>query len=132
MGLFDKLFGKKEEEIKSENQINNPNHQEEWDFYFSNVNDIIGSFYIDLGLSKVAPIIDNPNLVWISLKMNNPREDGLSSSEEFDKLSEIEDRLQEYITRNHNCIYAGRLTSNNHRDFYFYMDDTTLYDKTIF
>lgn len=131
MGLFDKLFGKKEEEIQSEKTIDNSIHEEEWDFYFSNIDDIIGSFYVDLGLSKVAPLIDKPNLVWVSLKMNNPREDGLSSNDEFDKLSEIEDRLQEFISSRHNSIYAGRLTSNNHRDFYFYFGDTTLYDKTI-
>ncbi len=131
MVLFDKLFGKKEEEIQSDKSIANYNYEKEWDFYFSNVDDIIGSFYVDLGLSKVAPLIDKPNLVWISLKMNNPREDGLSSKDEFDKLSEIEDRLQEFISSKHNSTYAGRLTSNNHRDFYFYFGDTTLYDKTI-
>ncbi len=131
MGLFNKFFSKKEEEFQNDKKIDNNNHEEEWDFYFSNVDDIIGSFYIDLGLSKVAPLIDKPNLIWLSLKMNNPREDGLSSNDEFDKLSEIEDRLQEFMTGRHNSIYAGRLTSNNHRDFYFYFGDTILYEKTI-
>lgn len=131
MGLFDKLFGKKETESKPDVTSDNPSHEEDWDFYFSNVDDIIGSFYVDLGLSKIAPVNYKPNLVWISLKMNNPREDGLSSSEEFDTLSSIEDRLQEFILKNHSAIYAGRLTSNNNRDFYFYFGDTTLYDKTI-
>ena len=131
MGLFDKLFGKKEEEIQKNKQIDNSIHEEEWDFYFSNVDDVIGSFYVDLGLIKIAPINDKPNLVWVSLKMNNPREDGLSSNDEFDKLREIEDRLNEFISSKHNSIYAGRLTSNNHRDFYFYFGDTTLYDNTI-
>ena len=130
MGLFDKLFRKRETETKPEVK-GNSSHEEDWDFYFSNVDDIVGSFYIDLGLSKIAPVADKPNLIWISLKMNNPREDGLSSSEEFDTLSSIEDRLQEFILENHSAIYAGRLTSNNNRDFYFYFGDTTLYDKTI-
>src|SRR5207253_743859 len=115
--LFDKLFGKRETETKPEVKGDNSSHEEDWDFYFSNVDDIVGSFYIDLGLSKIAPVADKPNLIWISLKMNNPREDGLSSSEEFDTLSSIEDRLQEFILKNHSAIYAGRLTSNNNRDF---------------
>lgn len=131
MGLFDKLFGKKEEEIQNNKQIDNSIHEEEWEFYFSNVDDVIGSFYVDLGLIKIAPINDKPNLVWISLKMNKPREDGLSSNEEFDKLTEIEDRLNEFISSKHNSIYVGRLTSNNHRDFYFYFRDIALYDNTI-
>lgn len=131
MRLFDKVFGKKETESKPEFPGDNTSHEEDWDFYFSNVDDIVGSFYVDLGLSKIAPIQDKPNLVWVSLKMNTPREDGLSSNEEFDTLSAIEDRLQEFILNNHNSIYAGRLTSNNNRDFYFYFGDTTHYDKTI-
>jgi uncharacterized protein (TIGR01619 family) len=130
MGLFDKLFGKKEE-IQSDKPVDNSIHEEEWDFYFSNVDDIIGSFFLDLGLSKVAPLKDKPNLVWISLKMNNSREDGLSSNDELGKLSEIEDRLEVFFSSKHNSIYVGRLTSNYHRDFYFYFGDTTLYDKTI-
>ncbi len=130
MGLFDNLFGKKEQENQQE-KINNPIHEEEWDFYLSNVESVIGSFYIDLGLITIAPINDKPNLVWISLKMNYPGEDGLSSNEEFDKLVEIEDRLKEFISVKHNSIYAGRLTNNNHRDYFFYFEDTTIYDKTI-
>jgi uncharacterized protein (TIGR01619 family) len=131
MGLFDKLFGKKETESKLEIPGDTPSHEEDWDFYFSNVDDIIGSFYVDLGLIKVAPLIDKPNLVWVSVNMNNPRDDGLSSYEEFDTLSSIENRLLEFILRRYNATYAGRLTTDGHRDFYFYMGDTTLYDKTI-
>ncbi len=131
MGLFDKLFRKKETEIQPETPGDSASHDEEWDFYFSNVDDIIGSFYVDLGLAKVAPLADKSNLVWISVNMNNPREDGLSSNEEFDTLSAIEDRLQEFVSSKHNSIYAGRLTTDGRRDFYFYVGDTTLHDKTI-
>jgi uncharacterized protein (TIGR01619 family) len=131
MGLFNKLFKKKETESKPEITDDTPSHEEDWDFYFSNVDDFIGSFYVDLGLSKISPVKDNPNLVWISLKMNNPREDGLSSNEESETLYAIEDRIQEFISKNHTAIYAGRLTNNNNRDFYFYFGDTTLYDKTF-
>lgn len=131
MGLFDKLFGKNKTEIQPQTQGDTSSYEEDWDFYFSNVDDIIGSFYVDLGLAKVAPLTDKPNLVWISVNMNNPREDGLSSNEEFDTLSAIEDRLQEFINSKHCSIYAGRLTTDGRRDFYFYMGDTTLYDKTI-
>ncbi len=63
--------------------------------------------------------------------MNNPREDGLSSNEEFENLSAIEDRLQEFILSKHNSTYAGRLTTDGRRDFYFYIGDTILYDKTV-
>lgn len=131
MGIFDKLFGKKVQNEMPEQKDSDQSYKEEWDFYFSNVDDIIGSFYIDLGLVKIAPASDKPNLVWISVQMNSPRDDGLSSSEEFETLKTIEDRLQEFILTQHNAIYTGRLTTDKRRDFYFYMGDTTLYDKTI-
>lgn len=132
MGLFDKLFGK----TKSEKPITTIQpkigHQEEWEFYFSNVNDKLGSFCVDLGLHKVAPIADKENLVWVSIKMNQPREDGLSSQEESSLLGDIEDTLVAKIVSSHNAIFVGRLTSDGDRDLYFYFgDDTTLYEKTI-
>lgn len=131
MGLFDKLFGKTNPAQQALTSQPEFGHQEEWEFYFSNVNDKLGSIFVDLGLRKVAPIADKPNVVWISIKMNNPREDGLSSQEESGTLRDIEDALVEKIISKHNAIYVGRLTSAGDRDLYFYFGDTTLYDKTI-
>ena len=106
-------------------------HQEEWDFYFSNVDDKPGSLYVDLGLKAVAPIADKPNLAWVSVQMNNPREDGFSSQEESEMLFKVEDALVERITLAHDAVYAGRLTSDGNRDLYFYLSDTAGYDKTV-
>jgi|688.fasta_scaffold510294_1 uncharacterized protein (TIGR01619 family) len=131
MGLFDKLFGKTNPENPTTTSQPKVGHQEEWEFYFSNVNDKLGSLFVDLGLRKVAPMIDKPNVVWVSIKMNNPREDGLSSQEESELLGDIEDALVDKIISKHNSIYVGRLTSAGDRDLYFYFGDTTLYDKTI-
>jgi hypothetical protein len=55
MNLFSALFGKKVPATKHQNSQVNSTHTEDWDFYFSNVGDIIGSFYIDLGLAKLRP-----------------------------------------------------------------------------
>lgn len=131
MGLFDKLFGKTNPQQPTTTSATNVGHQEEWEFYFSNVNDKLGSLFVDLGLRKVAPMTDKPNVVWVSIKMNNPREDGLSSQEESELLGDIEDALVDKIISKHNSIYVGRLTSSGDRDLYFYFGDTTLYDKTI-
>lgn len=124
MGFFNKLFGRT-------TPVTIIGHQEEWEFYFSNIDDKLGSVFVDLGLREVAPMIDKPNIVWVSIKMNSPREDGLSSPEESDLLGDIEDALIEKVTSNYNSIYVGRLTSTGSRNLYFYFGDTTLYDKTI-
>lgn len=131
MGLFDKLFSKTNPEKPTTAFQPKAEHQEEWEFYFSNVNDKLASIMVDLGLRTVAPMTDKPNVVWVSVKMNNPREDGLSSQEESGILGDIEDALIDKIISKHNSIYVGRLTSSGDRDLYFYFGDTTLYDKTI-
>lgn len=105
--------------------------EEDWDFYFSNIDDNLASIFVDLGLNTVAPMKDKPNVVWISFKMISPMEDGLSSREEYDILCDIEDTLVTQITSKYNSIYIGRLTSKGYRDLYFYFGDTVLYDKTI-
>jgi uncharacterized protein (TIGR01619 family) len=107
------------------------NHKEDWDFYFSNVDDKPGSFYLDLGLNKIAPVDNMPHFFYVFLKMNNPREDGLSSNAEYETLIHIEDTLVKSLKDKHDIIYAGRLTSNGTRDLYFYTSDTLLIDKTI-
>lgn len=129
MGFFDKLFGKNKPEKKQEKSL--PVHKQEWDNYFTNVDNIIVSIMLDLGLKSVAPIEDLPLLVWISIKMNNPREDGLSSNEESNILYEVEDTLVDKLVAKYNCLYTGRLTSNNHRDLYFYFDESNGLDKAI-
>lgn len=130
MGFFEKLFGKtnSEKEISTKTKVR---HQEEWEFYFTNVDDELGSIFVDLGLKKIAPLKDKPNVVWVSIKMNNPREDGLSSQEESAILGKIEDALVDKIISKHNATFVGRLTSAGDRDLYFYFGETTLYDKTI-
>lgn len=106
-------------------------HEEQWDFYFSNVDDKPGSFYLDLGLSHIAPVDRMPYFFYVSLKMNDLNENGLSSDREYDTLIQIEDVLVDSLKDKHDIIYVGRLTSNGTRDFYFYISDTLLIEKTI-
>lgn len=126
MGLFGKLFGNKKEKI-----ANTQAHEQDWDFYFSNVDNKLSSIAVDLGLFTVAPIIGQDNVCWVSIKMLSPREDGLSSNSESGTLGDIEDKLAERMKSKHLATHVGRLTSDGSRDIYFYLGDTTLVDKTI-
>lgn len=107
------------------------NHEEQWDFYFGNVDDKPGSFYLDMGLCKIAPVKNMPHFIYVSLKMNDPREDGLTSNREYDALIQIEEVLVDALKENHDIIYVGRLTSDGTRDFYFYSSETSFVEKTI-
>lgn len=130
MGFLDKLFGKKtttkESVIKEEKE-----YQSDWDYYLTDINDHRSSIAVDLALNKIAPINDQPNLVWISVKLNNPTENGLSISEELPSLAAIEDALVAAIENKYVSTNIGRLTSNGCRVFYFYLGDNLLYDKAI-
>jgi uncharacterized protein (TIGR01619 family) len=131
MGLFDKLFGKTNTEQPSTTSQINAEYQGEWEFYLTNIDGKPGSIYVDLGLRKVAPLTDKPNLVWVSLKLTNPREDGLPSNDESKILWELEDALTEQIKSKHNAVDAGSMTSDGDRYYYFFLADTTLYEKTV-
>jgi hypothetical protein len=126
MGLFGNLFGKQGKE-----KIEQPNHKEDWDFYFTNVDDKLSSIAVDLGLASIAPIQDQKNVCWVSIKMLDPREDGLSSNGESGILGDIEDELAEKMKAKHSATHVGRLTSDGNRDIYFYLCDITLVDQTI-
>jgi uncharacterized protein (TIGR01619 family) len=126
MGLLGDLFGK-----KNKKEISDSKYREEWDFYFSNIENKPGSIALDLGLFKVAPIKNRDNVCWISIEMLEPREDGLSSTNESIILGELEEQLAGKMKEKHSAIYAGRMTSNGKRAICFYLGDTTLVDKTI-
>lgn len=132
MGLFSKMFGGKnnnseQPDVRQSNSL----HQEDWGVYLCNVDNKVTSIVVDLGLHKIAPIKDKPNVAWVSLKINNPSSDGFPVKEEMFELDEIEHNLANLIPAKHNAIYVGHLNSDGRRDVYFYFGDTTLYDKTI-
>ena len=123
MGFLSKIFG--QTEPKAEYQPN-------WTSYFSNVDDKLSSIATDLNLKTVAPIEGQENVVYISIKMLNPRENGLSSREEADKLWEIEDEIiAAFVKNNLNYTFAGRLTSDGSRDLYFFGENTLLMEKQV-
>ena len=92
---------------------------DEWDFYFMNVDDKVGAFFVDLGAHATVPRLDLPFLAYVRLSMNSPRADGLSSNDEFDTLIAIEDAMKQWLIRR-DTDYVGRCTTAGCRDFFFY------------
>jgi len=123
MGFLSKIFG--QSEPKNE-------YQPDWTFYFSNVNDKLSSIATDLNLTNVAPIKGQENVVYISIKMPNPKDNGLSSNEDADELWKIEDVIISGFDKNNlNYTFAGRLTSDGFRDLYFFGENTILMEKEV-
>jgi hypothetical protein len=93
---------------------------DEWDFYFCNVNNRLASIFLDLGLRKLAPDRDKPNLLWVWVYLKWPRDDGLSASSEFEQLEEIEERLTDTLNERFEAVLCGRITTDGRREFYYY------------
>ncbi len=95
---------------------------EEWDFYFCRINDQPASIYLNMGLWSEAPIASQPHVVRVRVPMLSPREDGLSSQQEFDDLVRLENSITGSI-KGWPAVFAGRTTQGGVRDFYFYSND---------
>jgi uncharacterized protein (TIGR01619 family) len=91
-----------------------------WKSYFCHVNDRPASIFLDLEFRKTAPDKTRPWLLWVWVYSNQPRPDGLSSSEEFDTLSVIEDTVVTTMERKCSATFTGRITTDGRREFYFY------------
>lgn len=94
-----------------------------WEFYFLLDDDQPASIFVDLSCIDHAPMAALPIMAYVSVEMLRPREDGLSSSDEFDELVVLENALVAALEDDGDTIYVGRNTSSRRRDFYFYLSD---------
>lgn len=108
-----------------------PQFESRWDSFFAIIDDHIGSIRVDLGLIDIAPVKDYDKVILVELNLNLPRPDGLSASEESEKLWEIEDSIRNKLEIKLDTIFAGAETTQAKRRFYFYSSEIALYDKFI-
>ena len=102
----------------------------DWDFYSLRVDDKPASIFVDLGVASNAPVAGLPQMAYIHLAMAQPTEKGLSSREEYERLIDIEDALENLLV-NERTAYVGRCTTNGYRDFYFYLVDAVDWEKRV-
>ena len=103
---------------------------EDWNFYLCRVDDQPASIFLDLALIDEAPVPAFVQLGYVHVFMRQPRPDGLSSSEEFETLAQIDDALAE-ATAPLAGRYVGRLTTDGTRTFYFYGADASAFEAAI-
>jgi hypothetical protein len=102
---------------------------DDWDFFLGRVDGQLASIFVDLGIRKEAPVRSHPALGYLRVLMRRPREDGLSSQDEFDDLAALEDHVTGKIAGNGTAIFVGRNTSSGTRDFYFYVTDPAKFEN---
>jgi len=105
-------------------------YKENWDFYFTEVEDSPASVFVDLGLNRIKPVAKNPELLTFFLEMQNPQENGFSSKQEAETLFAIEDKITPAL-KNNGAIFAGRMTYDGSRLLYYYLMDKKNAEKTI-
>jgi hypothetical protein len=93
----------------------------DWQSYLCRVNNELASVFVDLSLAESAPRPEAPKLAWLSIQLRQPCQRGLSTDEEFDALCTFEDELEVAVCQHSLSAYAGRITSQGRRDFYFYV-----------
>jgi uncharacterized protein (TIGR01619 family) len=104
---------------------------DDWDFYPLVVEGKPASIYVNLGLAQKAPVKTQPHMGYVRVFMRRPREDGLSSNEEFRPLLDMEDALVNGVATSGIATFCGRNTSGGNRDFYFYTSDLTLFMVSV-
>lgn len=105
--------------------------KEDWDFYFSNVNDVLSSLMVNLSATRRAPDPAKPWLLWVWVHMLDARDDGLSSETEAPMLFKIEDRVNECLIAACGAELLGRITGDCRREFYYYAPTPNGFDSAV-
>lgn len=113
------------------NRIDGDAEKDEWDFYFSNVNDVLSSLMVNLSAIRRAPDRAKPWLLWVWVHMLDARHDGLSSETEAPMLFKIEDRLNECLTAACGAELLGRITGDRRRQLYYYAATPDGFDSAV-
>ncbi len=104
---------------------------ENWDFYLCHIDDVPASIFVNLDLIRLAPMGAFPSMAYLRIYMKEPRSDGLSSAEEFETLSEIDDKILAAFNELGKSTYAGRTTTDGMRTYYFYVPEVERFDATV-
>jgi hypothetical protein len=94
---------------------------EEWYFYPCRMGDHRASIFYDHGIRDAINRLSQPHLLKLRVALRHPRPDGLSSAEEYEALSALDDELTAELARQ-GAVFVGRITVAGHRHFHCYAD----------
>ena len=112
-------------------QINAQQHKGNWDAYVVHINHKPISVVVDLDFGTSPEAKENQNVIIVRLNINNVQADGMPVRNEIKTLDSIENGLVNNLKTALNALYTGRYTQDGKRDFYFYSNDTSLYEQHI-
>lgn len=118
MGLLDRFFKKNTQDKEQTIQL-----PQDWDFYLCDIDGKVGSYFLNLALINIIPIVEKSALLWVELILNDPNDDGMTTDQEYNALMSLEDEFIAQITKKLNAIYVGRLIHDGVCEFYFYFKE---------
>ena len=104
---------------------------DEWDFYRLRVDDEPASIFLDMGLARSAPLEGMDQAGYLRVRMLRPRDDGLSSQDEYDDLIALEEVVVAKTCGASPTVYVGRDTTQGNRDFFFYTSDADAFGRAV-
>lgn len=102
-----------------------------WVSYLCQVNGNLSSIQVDMELESRAPDRARPHLLFVWVEMRQPRSDGLSSEEEFQRLGAVEDALTRGLEAGCRAVLAGAITGDRRREFYYYAAHAKEIDRAV-
>jgi regulator of RNase E activity RraB len=90
-----------------------------WNFFQRTLNDKPASIFLDLDAHKHQTELPELLAVVVKLRMPHPQH-GMTTQEEFETLTNLEDVLVSHIRRPVGTRYVGRITTDGKRIFFFY------------
>lgn len=93
----------------------------QWDFYQCRLNGKPASVYLDMGLKTAAPQARRHALLVVRVHLRFPDPvNGMATDAEYDTLVAIEEILAQALKDDAGAVYAGRITVDGRREFFFY------------
>ena len=125
MGFLDRFFKKKSEDKEQAIQI-----PEDWNSYLCSIDGKVGSYFLNLALINIVPIVEKNALLWVEFVLNDPSDDGLITDQEYIALMLLEDKFIPQIENELDALYVGRLIHDGKCEFYFYFKESK-YEQQI-
>jgi hypothetical protein len=103
---------------------------EDWASYFKESDDDPMSIFVNVGLSRITPIVNYSTLLCISINYTS-KDNGFPIDEDLDKLSSIHENLIDAFQEKFKAIHAGSITSDGTRDFFIYFKKEVQVEKML-
>ncbi|MBL8879725.1 MAG: DUF695 domain-containing protein [Phycisphaerales bacterium] len=93
---------------------------DQWDFYFSAINDEPASIRLDLDPTADIDSADFPARIRIDVPFQNMTDNGMPTDDEWKSINEIDDAIENWAAQSKRDVYVAAVTWPGRRSFFLY------------